>query len=55
MATSKATAIEYPEIRIHDLETGEVIDRPMTSEEYAEWQAQEAAFLASRPTEPKAE
>jgi hypothetical protein len=37
-----------PEIRIHDLETGEIIDRPMTDAEYAEWQAQEAEWLAKR-------
>jgi hypothetical protein len=50
MATAKAKEIEYPEIRIHNLETGEIIDRPMTAEEYAEWQAQEAEWIASRPT-----
>ena len=40
-----------PEIRIHDLETGEILDRPMTAKEYADWQAQEAAWLANRPAE----
>jgi hypothetical protein len=37
-----------PEIRIHDLETGEIVDREMTDEEYAEWQAQEAEWLAKQ-------
>jgi hypothetical protein len=37
-----------PEIRIHDLETGEIIDRPMTAKEYSDWQAQEAEWLANR-------
>jgi hypothetical protein len=40
-----------PEIRIHDLETGEIVDREMTDEELAEWEQQEAAWLASRPAE----
>jgi hypothetical protein len=40
-----------PEIRIHDLETNEIIDRPMTDEEFAEWQAQEAEWLAKREAE----
>ena len=31
-----------PTIRIHDMATGEVIDRVMTDAEHAEWQAQQA-------------
>ena len=32
-----------PTVRIHDMATGEVIDRVMTDAEHAEWQAQQAA------------
>ena len=28
-----------PKIRVHNVETGEVIDRDMTAEEIAQWQA----------------
>ena len=31
-----------PTVRIHDMATGEVIDRVMTDSEHAEWQAQKA-------------
>ena len=31
-----------PTVRIHDMETGEVIDRVMTDAEHTEWQAQQA-------------
>jgi hypothetical protein len=31
-----------PTVRIHDMATGEVIDRVMTDAEHAEWQAQQA-------------
>ena len=31
-----------PTVRIHDMATGEVIDRVMTDAEYTEWQAQQA-------------
>ena len=31
-----------PTIRIHDMATGEVIDRVMTDAEHTEWQAQQA-------------
>jgi muconolactone delta-isomerase len=33
-----------PMIRIHNTETDEVIDREMTDEEYADFQAREEAF-----------
>lgn len=28
-----------PTIRVHDIETGETVDRPMTKEEFADYQA----------------
>ena len=31
-----------PTVRIHDMATGEVIERVMTDAEHAEWQAQQA-------------
>ena len=31
-----------PTVRIHDMATGEVIDRVMTDAEHAEWQTQQA-------------
>jgi membrane protease subunit (stomatin/prohibitin family) len=31
-----------PTVRIHDMATGEVIDRVMTDAEHSEWQAQQA-------------
>jgi hypothetical protein len=40
-----------PLIRIHNLETDEVVDREMTDEEFAQWQAQEAEWLANHPIE----
>jgi hypothetical protein len=40
-----------PEIRIHNTETGEIVDREMTNEEFAEWQAHEAEWLANHPVE----
>ena len=35
-----------PTIRIHDMETGEVIDRVMTNAEHAAWLEQQAAVEA---------
>lgn len=44
-----------PMIRIHDLETDEVIDREMNDEEFAQWQAdQEAAAAAKAEADAKA-
>ena len=40
-----------PEIRIHDLETGEIVDRLMTNDEYAVWQTEQAEWLAKNETE----
>lgn len=43
-----------PIIRIHNLETDEVIDREMTDAEFAQYQAeQEAAQIAKAETEAK--
>jgi hypothetical protein len=36
-----------PNIRIHDLTTGEVIDRVMTDQEFTEWQTQQAETEAA--------
>jgi hypothetical protein len=36
-----------PTIRVHDIETGEVIDREMTDVEFAEYQADQAATQAA--------
>ena len=36
-----------PTIRIHDLSTDEVIDREMTDNEYAEYQAEKAKQVAA--------
>jgi hypothetical protein len=36
-----------PMIRIHDLQTGEIVDREMTAKEAAEHAKQEAEFLAA--------
>ena len=36
-----------PMVRIHDLETNEVIDREMNDAEFAEWEAEQAAQAAA--------
>jgi hypothetical protein len=38
-----------PTVRIHDLETGEIVDREMTNDEYAAWQAEQAEWVANNP------
>jgi len=44
-----------PMVRIHDIETNEVIDREMNDQEFAQWQAdQEAAAAALAEAEAKA-
>jgi len=49
--------ISRPMVRIHDLETDEIIDREMNDEEFAEWQelqkanATEQAALAQKAAE----
>lgn len=40
-----------PTIRVHDLNTNEVIDREMTAEELQEWQAAKAALEAKAAEE----
>ena len=42
--------MEYPEIRIQDLETGEIIDRAMTKKEFEVWQSREN-LLAEKAAE----
>jgi ribosome assembly protein YihI (activator of Der GTPase) len=37
-----------PTIRIHDLETNEIIDREMTDDEFIQYQADKAAELAKQ-------
>ena len=45
-----------PLIRIHNMATGEVIDREMTDEEYAAWQIQQtqSGLVASNGLKSKA-
>jgi hypothetical protein len=38
--------MDNPEIRIHDLQTGEILDRPMTNDEFAIWQTEQAKAQA---------
>lgn len=40
-----------PMIRIHNLETNEVIDREMTAEEFAQYEADQAAEVARQEAE----
>ena len=44
-----------PMVRIHDLETNEVIDREMNDEEFAAYEADKAAQLAAAEAKAKAE
>ena len=37
-----------PEIRIHNLETGQIVDREMTDEEYEVFQTEQAEWLTTR-------
>jgi hypothetical protein len=37
-----------PMIRIHDLETNEIIDREMNDAEFAQWQADQAAQVIAK-------
>jgi hypothetical protein len=44
-----------PMVRIHNVETDEVIDREMNDEEFAQWQAdQEATAIAKAEADAKA-
>ena len=42
-------------IRIHNIETDEIIDREMTDAEYAEYQAQQALVIAEQEAKAQAE
>jgi hypothetical protein len=44
-----------PMVRIHDLETNEVIDREMNDAEFAEYEAEKAAHAAAAAAKAKAE
>ena len=43
--------MSIPEIRVHDIETGEIVDRVMTNDEYTLWQAEQAEWLAKQEAE----
>ena len=40
-----------PKIREHNLETGEIVDREMTVEELAQWEADKATAIAKQQAE----
>jgi hypothetical protein len=40
-----------PMVRIHNQETNEIVDREMTAEELAQWQADQAAEIARQAAE----
>ena len=42
-------------VRIHDLETDEIIDREMNDAEFAEWEARQAAQAIADAAKAKAE
>ena len=44
-----------PMVRIHDLETNEVIDREMNDEEFAQYETEKAARAAAAEAKAKAE
>ncbi len=44
-----------PMIRIHNIETDEIIDREMTDAEYAEYQAQQALVIAEQEAKAQSE
>ena len=44
-----------PMVRIHDLETDEVIDREMNDDEFTDWQAQKEANKIAEAAKAKAE
>ena len=44
-----------PMIRIHDLETNEIIDREMNDSEFAQYEAEQAANKAAAEAKAKAE
>jgi hypothetical protein len=44
-----------PTVRIHNVETNEVIDREMTDSEYADYQAQQALAIAEQEAKAQTE
>jgi hypothetical protein len=40
-----------PKIRIHDTEADKIIDREMTDQEFAQWEADNAAWELKKPKE----
>ena len=44
------TITKRPTVRIHDIETDEIVDRPMTDEELVQYQADVAAVKAEEIT-----
>lgn len=48
-------SITRPMIRIHDIETNEVIDREMNDAEFAQWKIDEAAYKTAAEAKAKAE
>jgi hypothetical protein len=49
------TSTNIPKIRIHNSETGEVIDREMTADEYKQYQTDTAKFGSDKLAKAKAE
>jgi hypothetical protein len=50
-----AKTITRPMVRIHDMETNEVIDREMNDAEFAQYEADQAAQLLAAEAKAKAE
>ena len=50
-----AKTISRPMVRIHDLETNEVIDREMNDVEFAQWEADQTVQKAAEEAKAKAE
>jgi hypothetical protein len=42
-----------PTIRIHNIETGEIVDREMNAEELAQWEADQAEHAAKASAEAR--
>jgi hypothetical protein len=50
-----AKTTKRPMVRIHNLETNEVIDREMNDEEFAQWEEEQAIYAAATEAKAKAE
>ena len=48
MATTKTTVTANPMVRIHNLETGQIVDREMTTDEYNAYKAEQTANAANK-------